>query len=150
MPNTVALFENIFEVALWVKYPRWPPFVQGQTMNWYHFWHNRDILYLSILTIPGFSCMLDIVVLPENIFDIVLWVKNTRWPPFVQGQTINWYHFRHNRGIFLFFFVSIMGFQVCRTLWWCRKYFRYCIVSEISKMAAICSRSSNKFISFST
>ena len=67
--------------------------------------------------------------------------KNTRWPPF--GQV-----FRHNRGIFLFCLCLSWGFQVCRTLWCCRKYFRHCIVSEISKMAAIFSRLSNKLISF--
>ena len=31
----------------------------------------------------GFSGMPDIVVLSENILDIVLWVKNPIWPPFV-------------------------------------------------------------------
>ena len=31
MPDTVALSENIFDVALWVKNPRWPPIDQGQT-----------------------------------------------------------------------------------------------------------------------
>ena len=36
--------------------------------------------------------------------------KNPGWPPFVQGQAINSYHFRHNRGRFVFL-VSIMGFS---------------------------------------
>ena len=31
-----------------------------------------------------------------------------------------------------------------------RKYFPHCIVGKKSRMAAFCSRSSNKFISFST
>ena len=43
---------------------------------------------MFLVSILGFSCMPDIVVLSENIFDIVLWVKNPRWPPFVQSQTI--------------------------------------------------------------
>ena len=30
-----------------------------------------------------------------------------------------------------------------------RRYFRHCIMGEKSKMAAICSRSSNKLLSFS-
>ena len=37
--------------------------------------------------------MSDTVVLSENILDIALWVKNPRWPPLVQGQAINSYHF---------------------------------------------------------
>ena len=57
--------------------------------------------------------MVDTVVLLENILDIASWVKNPRWPPFVQGQAINAYHFRHNRGRFVFF-VSIMGFSGMR------------------------------------
>ena len=54
--------------------------------------------------------MPDTVVLSEIIFHIALWVTNSRWPPFVQGQAINSYHFRHNRGRFVFL-VSIMGFS---------------------------------------
>ena len=53
--------------------------------------------------------MPDIVVLSENIFDIVLWVKNPRWPPFVQGQTIIDIIFEIKRHIRVF--VSIMGFS---------------------------------------
>ena len=41
------------------------------------------------VSIMGFSGMPDIVVLSENILYIALWVKNPRWPPFVQGQIIN-------------------------------------------------------------
>ena len=41
--------------------------------------------------------------------DIALWVKHSRWPPFVQGQAIHSYYFQHNRGSFVFL-VSIMGF----------------------------------------
>ena len=33
---------------------------------------------MFLVSILGFSCMSDIVVLSENIFDIVLWVKNSR------------------------------------------------------------------------
>ena len=29
------------------------------------------------------------VELSENVFAVALWVKNSRLPPFVQGQTIN-------------------------------------------------------------
>ena len=94
MPDIVVLSENIFDIALWVKNPRWPPFVQGQTINWYYFWHNRGI-FAFLASILGLLCMPDIVVLSENIFDIVLWVKNSRWPPFGQGQTINEHHFLH-------------------------------------------------------
>ena len=57
--------------------------------------------------------MIDTVVLLENILDIASWVKNLRRPPFAQGQAINAYHFRHNRGRFVFF-VSIMGFSGMR------------------------------------
>ena len=54
--------------------------------------------------------MSDTVVLSKIILDIALWVKNPRWPPFVQGQAINSSHSRHNRGRFVFL-VSIMGFS---------------------------------------
>ena len=54
--------------------------------------------------------MPDTVVLSENILDIALWVRNSIWPLFVQGQAINSYHFRHNRGRFVFS-LSIMGFS---------------------------------------
>ena len=55
-----------------------------------------------------------IVVLSEDILDIALWVKNPRWPPFVEDQAINSYHFRQNRYRFVFL-VSIIIIQVCRT-----------------------------------
>ena len=88
MPDLVVWSEITLDVALWVKNPRWPPFVQGQTINCYRFRHNRGI-FVFLLSILWFSCMPDIGVLSENIFDIVLWVKNPRWPPFLQVQTIN-------------------------------------------------------------
>ena len=33
---------------------------------------------MFLVSILGFSCMPDIVVLSENIFDIVLWVKKSK------------------------------------------------------------------------
>ena len=62
---------------------------------------------MSIIRFQGMS---DTVVLSENILDIALWVKNPRWPPFVQGQAVNSYPFQNNRGKFVF-----LVFQVCRT-----------------------------------
>ena len=44
---------------------------------------------MFFVSIMGFSGMPDIVVLSEKILDIVLCLKNPRWPPFVQGQAIN-------------------------------------------------------------
>ena len=88
MSDLVVWSEITLDVALWVKNPIWPPFVQGQTINCYRFRHDRGI-FVFLLSVLGFSCMPDIVVLSENIFDIVLGVKNPRWPPFRQGQTIN-------------------------------------------------------------
>ena len=55
-----------------------------------------------------------IVVLSENILDSALWVKLSKWPPFVQGQAIKSYYFQHNRGSFVFWCLSC-GFHVCRT-----------------------------------
>ena len=43
---------------------------------------------ISVSTIR-FSGMHDLVVWSEITLDVALWVKNPRWPPFVQGQTIN-------------------------------------------------------------
>ena len=77
MPDLVVWSEITLDVAFLVKNPGWPPFVQGQTINLYRFRHNRGI-FVFLLTILGFSCMPDIVVLSENIFDIVLWVKKSK------------------------------------------------------------------------
>ena len=119
------------DIALWVKNSRWPPFVQGQAINSYHFRHNRG-RFVFLVSIMGFSGIPYIVVLSENILDIALSVKKyLREPPFVQGQAINSYHFRHNRGRFVFL-VSIMGFQVPYAVHSgvVRIYFRQCIVSK--------------------
>ena len=64
---------------------------------------------MFLVSIMGFSGMPYIVVLSEDILDIALCLKHARWPPFVQGQAINSYYFRQNRGSFVFL-VSIMGF----------------------------------------
>ena len=55
-----------------------------------------------------------------------------------QGQAINSYYFRHNRGNFVFFGVyhGVLGYAVHNGV--VRKYLRHCIVGEKSKMAAIC------------
>ena len=135
MPYTMVLSEDILDIAVWEKNPRWPPFVQGQAINSYHFRHNRDRFVFSV-SIMGFSGMPYIVMLSENIFGIALCVKHLRWPPFVQGQAINSYHFRHNRGRFVFL-VFIMGFSDM-LYGVVRKYFRHCIVGKKFKMAAIC------------
>ena len=65
------------------------------------------MIFVSTIRFLG---MPDLVVWSEITLDVALLVKNPRWPPFVQGQTINCYHFRYIRGIFVFF-VSIMGFS---------------------------------------
>ena len=109
MSDTVVLSKNILDVELWVKNPRWSPFVQGQAINSYHFRYNRG-RFIFFMSIIRFYDMSDTVVLSENILDIELWVKNPRWPSFVQGQAINSYYFQHNRGSFVFL-VSIMGFS---------------------------------------
>ena len=62
------------------------------------------------VSIMGFLCMPDIVVLSENILDIALWVENPRWPPFAQGQTINLYILRQNSSR-LTILVSSIGFS---------------------------------------
>ena len=92
MPYIMVLSEDILDIALWLKIPRWPPFVQGQAINSYHFRHNRD-RFVFLVSIMGFSGMLHIVVLSENILDIALWVKNPRWLLFVKGRSINGHHF---------------------------------------------------------
>ena len=94
--------------------------------------------------------MSDTVVFSGNILDIALWVKNPIWPLFVQGQAINSYHFRHNRGrfVFLVFIHGVFRYAVHSGA--VGKYFRHCLMRKTSRMSAICSRSSNKCISFST
>ena len=109
MSDTVVLSENILDIALWVKNPSWPPFAQGQAINSSHSRYNRR-RFVFLVSIMGFSGMAYIVMLSENTLDIALWVKHSRWLPFVQGQAINSYYIRHNRGSFLFL-VSIMGFS---------------------------------------
>ena len=83
--------------------------MQGQAINSYHFRYNRR-RFVFLVYIMGFSGMSYIVMLSENTLNIALWVKHSRWPQFVQGQSINSYYFRHNRGSFVFL-VSIMGFS---------------------------------------
>ena len=109
MPYIVVLSEDNLDIALWVKIPRWPLFIQGQAINLYHFRHNRG-RFVFLVSIMRFSGMPYIVVLSENILDISFRVKHSRWPPFVQGQAINSYHFRHNRSSFVCL-LSIMGFS---------------------------------------
>ena len=70
MPDLVVWSEITLDVALWVN-PRWPPFAQGQTVNQYHFRHNRGRFMFEV-SIMGFSGMPDIVVLSGNILDIAL------------------------------------------------------------------------------
>ena len=71
MSDTVVLSENILDIALWVKNPRWPPFVLGQAINSYDFHSNRG-KFVFLVSIMGFSGMPCIVVLPEDILDIAL------------------------------------------------------------------------------
>ena len=113
MPYIVVLSEDILDIALWVKNPRWPPFVEGQAINSYHSRQNR-VRFVFLVSIMGFSCMPYIVVLSEIFLDSALWVKLSKWPLFVQGQAIKSYYFRHNRGSFVFWCLSC-GFHVCRT-----------------------------------
>ena len=94
--------------------------------------------------------MSDTVVMSENILDIVLWVKNLRWQPFVQGQAINSYHFQNNMSNFFFVCVYHGASRYAVHSGVVIKYFRHSIVGETFKMATICSKSSNKLISFST
>ena len=74
---------------------------------------------------------------------------NSKWPPFGEGRTLNWHYFRQNRSNFLIL-VSSIGFLGMPDL---------VVWSEIPldgaslvkfKIAAICPRSNNKLISFST
>ena len=46
---------------------------QGQILNGYNFLHNISRFMILVSTI-GFSGMPDILVWPENILDIALWV----------------------------------------------------------------------------
>ena len=92
MPYIIVLSEDILDIALWVKNPRWLPFVQGQAINSYHFRHNRGRFVFSA-SIMGFWGMPYILVLSENILDIASWVKKSRWLLFVKGRSINGYHF---------------------------------------------------------
>ena len=70
---------------------------------------------MFLASIMGFSGMPYIVVLSQDILNSALWVKHSGWPPFVQGQAINSYYFRHNRGSFVFLVSISWGFHVCRT-----------------------------------
>ena len=71
MPDIVVLSENILDLALCVENPRWPPFDQGQTLNWYIFRQNRSRLTILMFTI-WFSGMPDLVVGLEITLDIAL------------------------------------------------------------------------------
>ena len=148
MPYIVVLSEDILDIALWVKNPRWPPIVEVQAINSYHFRQNRD-RFVFLVSIVGFSGMPYIVGLSENILDSALWVKLSKWPPFVQGQAIKSYYFDIiEAGLCFGVYHVVFMYAVHNRI--VRRYFRHCIVGGKSKMAAICSRSSNKFISFLT
>ena len=71
MSSTVVLSENILDIALWVKNPRWPPFVQGQAINLCDFQSNRG-KFVFLVSIMGFSGVPCLVVLSEDILDIAL------------------------------------------------------------------------------
>ena len=60
-----------------------------------------------------------IVMLSEDILDIALWVKNPRWPPFVEGHAINSYHFRQIRVFGVYH--GVLGYAVHSGV--VRKYF---------------------------
>ena len=116
IPYIIVLSEDILDIALWVKNPRWLPFVQGQAINSYHFRHNRGRFDFSV-SIMGFWGMPYIVMLSENILDIASWVKKSRWLLFVGGRSINGYHFRQNRYrtvmlVFIMMFYGVLGVMV--------------------------------------
>ena len=100
---------------------------------------------MVLVSIIRFSGMTDLVVWSKITLDVALWLKS-KMAAFAQGQTVNQYHFRHNRGRFVFHGV----FRYARYSGVVGKYFRHCIVSGKSKMAAICPRSNNKLVYFST
>ena len=102
---------------------------------------------MFLVSILGFSCKPDIVVLSENILHIALWVKNPTWAQFVQGQAINSYH---NIRRFVFFCVYHGVFWYVGNSGVVRKDFRHCIVGKRFKMTAICSRSNYKWTLFFT
>ena len=68
----------------------------SRSSNIYYFRHNRGS-FVFLVSIMGFSGMPYIVVLSENILDIALWVKNSRFLLFVKGRSINEHHFCQNR-----------------------------------------------------
>ena len=104
---------------------------------------------MFLVSIIGFLGMPYIMVFSENILDSVLWVKLSKWPPFVQDQAMKSYYFDIIEAVLCFgVYHVVFMYAVHNRI--ARRYFRHCIVGEKSKMAAICSRSSNEFISFST
>ena len=68
---------HYFRYCIVDKNPRWPPFVQGQAINSYHFRHNKG-RFVFLVSIMGFSGMSYIVVLSGNILAIALWVKKSK------------------------------------------------------------------------
>ena len=44
---------------------------------------------MILVSAIGFSGMPDLVMRLQNTFDIALWVKHAKWPPFGQGQALN-------------------------------------------------------------
>ena len=56
------------------------------------------------LSTIGFSSMLDIVMGSESIIGTALLGFFFKWPPLVQGKTINIYPFQHKRSRFVIFF----------------------------------------------
>ena len=111
MPDIVVLSENILDIALWVENPRWPPFAQGLTINWYIFRQNRSRVTILVSTI-WFSGMPDLVVGLEITLDIALLVKSKMADICPRSNNIfvsYWYHFGHHQRRFMIF-LSHIGF----------------------------------------
>ena len=116
MPDIVVLSGNILYIALWVENPRWPPFDQGQTINWYIFRQNRSRLTILVSTI-GFSGMTDLVVGLEITLDIALLVKSKMADICPRSNNIldiiksdSWY-FSHTSGVQVCDYLSTMRFS---------------------------------------
>ena len=74
---------------------------------------------------------------------------NSIWPPFGEGQNLNWHNFRQNRCSFMILVFTIGFLGMPDLVVWSAITLDIALWVK-SKMAAICPRSSNKFISFST
>ena len=87
MPDLVVWSQINLDIALWAK-SKMAAICPRSSIKLIYFSTKFEQLHDCNLYYRVFRYA-DLVMWPENILDIALWVENPRWPPYGQGQTLN-------------------------------------------------------------